>query len=41
MNELIKFLTSTEVVIVYIVAGSLIALCLLIYESLIFKSTID
>ena len=31
MNELIKFLTSTEVVIVYIVAGSLIALCLLIY----------
>ena len=31
MNELIKFLTSTEVVIVYIVAGALIALCLLIY----------
>ena len=31
MNELIKFLTSTEVVIVYIVAGVLIALCLLIY----------
>ena len=31
MNELIKFLTSTEVVIVYIVAGALIALCLIIY----------
>ena len=31
MNELIKFLTSTEVVIVYIVAGALIAICLLIY----------
>ena len=31
MNELIKFLTSTEVVIVYIIAGALIALCLLIY----------
>ena len=31
MNELIKFLTSTEVVIVYIVAGALVALCLIIY----------